>query len=182
MRRGFSNSARQAPRPLDQAGLEALALGYVGRYATTRAKLAAYLARKLAERGWAGEDAAPDPRALAERLAGLGYIDDRAFATARGASLTRRGYGARRVADALRVAGIAADDGAEAQSRARDDGLAAALALARRRRLGPFARAVPDRAGLARAIATLMRGGHDLATARRVAMARPGEEVFAEED
>jgi hypothetical protein len=29
-------------------------LGYAGRYATTRARLAAYLERKLRERGWSG--------------------------------------------------------------------------------------------------------------------------------
>ena len=29
-----------------------MALAYVGRYATTRAKLASYLGRKLRERGW----------------------------------------------------------------------------------------------------------------------------------
>ena len=45
--------ARIAP-PLDEAGLNELALAYVARYATSRAKLLAYLARKLRERGWGG--------------------------------------------------------------------------------------------------------------------------------
>ena len=35
--------------------MQDLALRYVGKYATTRAKLAAYLARKLRERGWDGQ-------------------------------------------------------------------------------------------------------------------------------
>ena len=43
-------SRSQPNRPLkglDPAALERLALHYAGRYATTRAKLAAYLARKI---------------------------------------------------------------------------------------------------------------------------------------
>ncbi|HYZ48955.1 MAG TPA: RecX family transcriptional regulator, partial [Sphingomonas sp.] len=41
--------------PLDAPALERFALRYVERYATTRARLADYLSRKLRERGWAGE-------------------------------------------------------------------------------------------------------------------------------
>ena len=60
------------PRPpLDQGSLERLALHYVGRYATTRARLKTYLSRKLKERGWEG-GARPDVDALAEKLSGLG--------------------------------------------------------------------------------------------------------------
>jgi regulatory protein len=36
---------RRIPGPLDSAALDRLALRYVERFATTRAKLAAYLAR-----------------------------------------------------------------------------------------------------------------------------------------
>ncbi|HEU0135589.1 MAG TPA: RecX family transcriptional regulator, partial [Allosphingosinicella sp.] len=65
------------PRPaLDGDGLERLGLFYAGRYATTRAKLAAYLRRKLKERGWSGEGEPPVER-LVERFASLGYVDDR---------------------------------------------------------------------------------------------------------
>jgi regulatory protein len=96
----------QTPRPpLDEEGLERLALHYAGRYATTRAKLRAYLRRKVTERGWEGSSPAPVER-LAERLAGLGYVDDKAFASARAASLLRRGYGERRIGEALRAAGV----------------------------------------------------------------------------
>ena len=96
--------------PLDRDGLERLAVSYAGRYAVTRAKLKAYLARKLRERGWIGERE-PPVDGLVERFARLGYVDDAAFATARAQSLSRRGYGARRVETALKVAGIEeADD------------------------------------------------------------------------
>ncbi len=91
---------RKTRPPLDGEALERLALLYAGRYATTRARLAGYLKRKLSERGWAGEKEAP-VAALVERLAGLGYVDDRAFAASRAAALGRRGYGERGVRQAL---------------------------------------------------------------------------------
>ncbi|WP_129790541.1 regulatory protein RecX [Sphingosinicella sp. CPCC 101087] len=159
--------------PLDQAGLEQAALGYVGRYATSRARLTAYLERKLRDRGWAGE-AAPPLEELVERMAALGYVDDRAFAAARAASLARRGYGVRRVADALRAAGIDEEDGAEAREAARRGAWAAALRFAERRRIGPFARAEPSREEREKAFGALLRAGHSPDVARRLAQASPG--------
>ena len=86
-RRKFAPSAEPS-RPLDPAGLKALALSYVGRYATTRARLRAYLARKVAARGWDGADE-PPLNEIVERCAELGYVDDAGFAAARGAALPR---------------------------------------------------------------------------------------------
>ena len=60
---------RKARPPLDAAKLEELALGYVGRFATSRAKLRTYLQRKLRERGWDGE-AEPPIEALADKFEG----------------------------------------------------------------------------------------------------------------
>ena len=79
-------------------------------------------------------------------MAALGYVDDRAFAAARAAALGRRGYGERRVGEALRAAGIDEEDGAEARQAARDGAWTAALRFAERRRIGPFAAAEADRA------------------------------------
>lgn len=154
-----SRSAKGPRPPLDAAGLERLGLFYAGRYATTRAKLAAYLRRKLGERGWSGPGEAPVER-LVERFADLGYVDDRAFASARAASLLRRGYGEMRVRDALKGAGIAEEDGAEARDRAGEEALAAAHRFARRRRLGPYAESVPDREARRKAAAAMVRAGH----------------------
>jgi len=48
---GPKQGRRRGERPpLDAEGLERLGLFYAGRYATTRAKLADYLRRKLRER------------------------------------------------------------------------------------------------------------------------------------
>lgn len=159
---------------MDAEALDRLALSYTGRYATTRAKLRSYLARKLAERGWAGEGQ-PPLEALIGRLAGLGYVDDKAFAAGRAAALGRRGYGERRVRQALAAAGIGEEDGTEAREQARDGAWDAALRFAQRRRIGPFASEEADRAGREKALAAMLRAGHPLAVARRLVAARPGD-------
>jgi regulatory protein len=159
---------------LDEAGLERLALFYAERYATTRFKLRAYLVRKLRERGWAGSGE-PPLDALVERFDRLGYVDDRAFASSRASSLIRRGYGERRVAEALRAAGIAGEDSESAREEARDGAWDAALHFARRKRIGPWAEQVPDRDSKRKAAAAMLRAGHDMAHVRRLVDAPPGE-------
>lgn len=165
---------RRVRPPLDAAALEQLALAYAGRYATSRARLASYLKRKLRERGWDGGDEPPVERLIGE-LAALGYVDDRAFAAARAASLGRRGYGARRVAAALRAAGIDEAEGAEARAAADERAWEAAMRFAERRGIGPFAVAESDRAAREKALAAMLRAGHPLDLARRLVAARPGE-------
>jgi regulatory protein len=163
------------PRPpLDAEALERLALHYVSRYATTRAKLAAYLRRKLAERGWS-EAAPPALDRLAERFSEAGYIDDAAFASARAASLQRRGYGERRVAQALKAAGIGEEDGADAREEASEGAWAAALRFAERRRIGPYGEEQVDRAARQRAFGAMVRAGHRTEYVRRILNASPGE-------
>lgn len=161
------------PPPLDAERLERLALFYVGRYAVTRAKLITYLVRKLRERGWEGEGA-PQTESLADRFVELGYIDDAAFAAARAGALGRRGYGVRRVGQALRAAGIAEADSEEALEEARDGAWAAAVRFAERKRLGPFAAERPDRIGREKALAAMLRAGHPMDLARRLVDAAPG--------
>ena len=162
------------PRPpLDSEGLQRLALFYVGRYATTGTKLRSYLTRKVRERGWEGER--PDLDAMIERFKDLGYIDDGAFASSRAASLQRRGYGERRVAQALQAAGIGEEDAADANAQAREGALAAALRFAERRRIGPFAAVELDREARQKAFAAMMRAGHPMDVVRRVLEASPGE-------
>ncbi|HEY1606475.1 MAG TPA: RecX family transcriptional regulator [Allosphingosinicella sp.] len=176
---GPTRAAKRARPPLDAEGLERLGLFYAGRYATTRARLADYLRRKLRERGWGGTGA-PPVEALVERFAGLGYVNDAAFAEARAGSLLRRGYGERRVAQALRAAGIDADDAAPARAEAERQAEEAALRFARRRRIGPYAERPPadDREGREarrKAAAAMLRAGHRLDLVRRILDASPGE-------
>jgi regulatory protein len=167
---------RQAP-PLDSAALERLALRYVERFATTRARLADYLTRKIRERGWQGD--AADPRALAQRLAELGCIDDRAFGEARAGAMLRRGLGRRRVSGALRAAGVGEEDAAAIAPAVAAGEQAAALAFARRRRIGPFGNAIPDRETRQKQIAAMIRAGHDIELARKIVDSTPDQEVEA---
>lgn len=133
--------ARSRGKPLDETTLRDLALSYAARFATTGSKLEAYLARKIRERGVAedgdGRTRDLDVPTLVARLVELGYVNDEAYARMKARDLTGRGYGARRVEQALWAAGV--DENVrqnhapgEAQSRA------AAVLLAQKRRLGPF--------------------------------------------
>lgn len=163
---------KTAARPLDAAALEALALAYVGRFATSRARLVAYLERKLGERGWADE-AAPAPRAVAERLAALRYVDDAAYAAMKSGAMQSRGLGTRRIAQALRQDGIDEALSGDAAPDARGR-WAAAERLARRKRIGPFSAKAPDKAVREKQLAAFLRAGHDLDLARRWVDAAPG--------
>lgn len=160
-------------RPLDEARLNALALHYVARYATTRQKLGQYLARKLKERPWDGP-APPDPAAIVARMASLGYVDDSVWASMKSRELAARGLGPRRVAQALHAAGVTPPPDTTANP------LAAALRFAEKKRLGPFARhPVTDPASRRRALAALLRAGHDMDIARRLLAAPDAETARA---
>ena len=167
---------KRAPKPLDKAKLNDLALSYVARFATSSAKLEAYLLRKLRERGTTEDSEPIDVRAIVERLVELNYIDDEAYAQAKAGGLLRRGYGARRVDQALRGAGIEADvreDVAPNKAVARH----AALAMTQKRRFGPFGTELPDRAQREKQLAALVRAGHSFDVARKLVEATNADEV-----
>ena len=171
-----SSKTSRVPRPLDPEQLRELALRYVGKYATTRAKLRQYLARKLRERGWAG-NADPELRRLADRFAELGLVDDAAYALAKSRSLSARGFGKRRLIEQLRQAGVDEADGADAAAHAEDESVDAALRLAQRRRIGPFAAQAPDPRQREKWIAAMVRAGHGFALAKAISALRPDPEV-----
>ena len=166
---------RKAP-PLDQRKLEELALTYVGRFATSRAKLRTYLRRKLRERGWAGEKE-PNPEAVADRCASLGYIDEAGLALSKAQGLASRGYGKRRLLDTLRRDGIAEEDSRAARKHSDTEAIASAVRFAERRRIGPFAAEPPVRREIEKQIAAMVRAGHDFALARAIASLAPGSDL-----
>ena len=170
-------AARRAPRPLDEQSLGELALRYAGRFATSRARLGAYLKRKIRERGWAGQQPA-DLEAIANRFADLGYVDDRGYALAKSRALTGRGYGKRRVVDALRVAGIDEADGEAARDHADAEAVAAALRFAQRRKIGPYAKtSASDPKEKERALAAMVRAGHGFGLSRTIVNLAVGAEI-----
>jgi regulatory protein len=172
--------AKRALAPLDQKQLQELALRYVGRYATTQAKLSAYLRRKVRERGW-DDIRAPDAEAIAVRFVELGYIDDAAFALSKSRALVGRGYGKRRLIERLHAAGVDDEDSQAAREHADEEAVSAALRFAKRRRIGPFASSAADRRDRERAIAAMIRAGHGFALARAIVGLAPGAEIEVED-
>lgn len=170
------SKARRALSPLNEEKLSELALRYVGRFATTRAKLQAYLRRKVRERGWEG-GRPPDFEAIAQRFAERGYVDDAGYALAKSRALTGRGYGKRRVVQALRVAGIEEEDGEAARELADAEAVSAALRFAEKRRLGPFAERGDHPHEREKALAAMLRAGHGFDLSRAILAIRPGEPI-----
>lgn len=137
----YRTSVKPSPPALNEERMRGLALHYVGKYATTRAKLATYLNRKIRERGWDDEKQA-DIEALVNSFSELGYINDTQFAEARGRAFVRRGYGKRRLDEDLRAAGIEDGDSVSARDFAETSEFIAAENFARRKRIGPFAQEI----------------------------------------
>lgn len=164
------------PRPLKRESLDELALAYVARFATSQAKLTRYLNRKLRERGWDDADP-PQIEMLVERIAGYGYVNDAAYAEGQARSLTRRGYGRRRVNAALTAAGIDESDRESADQLTEAARVDAAWRYAERRRWGPFAtEPVVDRAKREKMIAAFLRAGHEMTIARAILAMAPGQD------
>ena len=174
---------------MDARRLRDLALHYVGRYATSKARLVRYLTRKIGEVGWA-EGAPPvDLLALADEFEGLGYISDAGYAQMRANGLAGRGYGHRRIDQDLRANGIddslraellrIGDDESDpsdfvAQRLDAVDRRAAAITFARRKHIGPFAQSVAGADRRRKQTAQMLRAGHDFDIVRKLVNADPG--------
>lgn len=138
-------SKRGKCRPADPAYLEKAALFYLQRFATSRAHLATVLSRKVERRGLpAGvsrDEAQAWIQAVVEKMAGLGYVDDAAYARGRARTLFQRGKPRRVIGRALAEKGVdetliqAVLDEIAAETAAPD--MYAAIRYVRRRRIGP---------------------------------------------
>jgi len=160
------------PPPLTAAYLEAAALHYLERFASSRANLRRVLMTKArrALAHWGGERA--EAEALIDgvigRLTTLGYLDDESYAEMKVASLVRRGGSRRAIQATLAAKGVAAETVRTALADFDPEAeRAAAWALARRRRLGPFRPAAARAVHRLRDLAALARAGfpHDIARA-----------------
>lgn len=169
-------SAKKPAPPLNDARLRNLALHYVGKYATTQAKLGTYLTRKIRERGWDGERYA-DVAALVEQFAELGYINDSQFAEARSRAFVRRGFGERRLNEDLRSSGIAASDAVPAKEHMSESQFTAAENFARRKRIGPFASETAPPEKRHKQLQAFLRAGHGFEMAKRFVSAEPGDSI-----
>lgn len=163
----------RGPKPATAAHLEAAALHYLERFASSSGNLRRVLLRKVVRSARAhGTDAAEGERLVDDIIARYlraGLLDDRAYAAQKAASLRRRGTSRYALRGKLALKGVAgalidatlAAEGGESE-------LAAACALVRRRRLGPL-RAPGERAAhRQKDLAALARAGFGLDLARRV--------------
>ena len=137
-----------------------IAVDALSRRARSRGELAQLLQKRAVP-----EDVA---QRLLDRLEAQRLVDDRAFAGMKADGLARRGDGPRRVRQALDASGIGAEDAHDALQAARESAEQAALAFARRRRIGPYASSPPDPRQREKAMGAMLRAGHDYALARRI--------------
>ncbi len=150
-----------------------LALGYLARYAASRATVARYLHRRVenAEASGRAQVVPEEIGPLLDDLERLGLIDDDAFARTKGGSLSRRGYSARGLAARLKEAGVdeAPVQGAlEALEDEGDSDLKRAWRYAKRRRIGPYRPSSERVERRMRDLAALARRGFDLQIAKAV--------------
>ncbi len=162
----------ERPAP-DAASLREAALTHLARFAATEAGLARVLARRVErwERAGGDPEAARAARAaipgIVHDLAAAGAVDDAAFAAARARRLARGGASRRTVAAHLAARGVKAAIAQAADPESAERDYAAALAYARRRRIGPFGPGA-DAADPLKALARLARAGFSRAVAERV--------------
>jgi regulatory protein len=164
-------SSDTAPSPPDAGSLYQTALAHLARYAATEAGLR-HVLHRVVDR-WARTQADPEAAAPAitaareaiegaiGRLVQAGAISDAAFAEHRAKSLARGGRSNRAVQARLIAKGVAPELARAASVSDAETELAAALVLARRRRIGPY-RAKgddPDAAARMKELGLLARAG-----------------------
>ena len=162
--------------PPDAGSLHQAALTYLARYAATEAGLRRVLLRRIDTwaRGAAGRDGVAEQVAAANqaaaevvaRLAASGAVSDAAFAEIRARRLVHAGRSRRAAAAQLAAKGVDAELARAVLPEDAETELAAALVLARKRRIGPFRPiATADRP---RELGILARAGFPRAVAERV--------------
>ena len=140
---------------------------YLGRFGSSAENLRRVLLRRtrkrLPEDREARAAAAAAIDALVARYRRTGLVDDAAYAAGRARARLRRGQSLRTIRAGLAAKGVGAEDAAAAIAALHeadgDPDLAAAIAFARRRRLGPFRREPGDDTARAKALAAFARGG-----------------------
>ena len=169
----------RAPRKATPKYLENAALYYLSRYATSAENLRRVMMLKVMRsaqhHGTDPEDGAALIEAMIGRFLGSGLLDDWAYARTRADSLHRRGNSARVIRGKLKQKGVGDDvitAALDARGEDTDDGedpeLTAAVTLAKRRRLGPFANKPPNDEQREKHLAALARAGFSYDVARRV--------------
>lgn len=179
-RRGPSPATPRGPKPPKRVTphyLENAALHYLQRFASSTDNLRRVLMRKVdrsaAAHGTDREEGARWVEELLARYQRSGLLNDETYARMRAESLHRRGTSTRAIAQKLAAKGIDRDEAGKALDTLREDvgpelEVTAALALARRRRLGPYRLPEARAAHREKDLAALGRAGFAYDIARRV--------------
>lgn len=175
---------RRGPRKATPEHLRNAALHYLERFASSEDNLRRVLMRKVQRSAHHhGTDAAEGAAAvehLIQRFRETGLLDDASFAEARTRSLRERGQSARAIRFKLLAKGVPAAvaedavreiDGADASGAERE----AAVTLARKRRLGPFADPAKRAERREKDLAALARAGFSYDIALEVVDADPAD-------
>jgi regulatory protein len=172
--------------PLDETALEQAALNYLGRYAASSEGVRRVLRRRLRRQGLEPERQEAAEAAISAvlaKLARLGYLNDDAFAAARARRLAAQGRPRAAIAERLAAKGIGrAGIDRTLQALADEDpggDLAAAIAFAEKRKLGPWRREPADDAIKRREAAALARRGFPPGIARRIVEADDADVLAA---
>jgi regulatory protein len=171
---------KRIARPITAKYLQNAAAFYLERYPATADGLRRVLARRIRRAEMAEAPIMDNVEqaidAIVERFVASGVIDDAAFAQTKARALHRRGTSTRMTRQKLSLAGVDRDTFDKAMI-ALDEELAtdpesrerrAAIALARRRRLGPFRPSEQRKEYRLRDLAALARAGFGGAVARTV--------------
>lgn len=181
-------AARRQPKKATARHLENVALWYLQRFAASADSLRKVLMRRVEKSARAHDTDREEGAVLVEeiiaRFRSSGLLDDRTYAEGRALSLHRRGVSSQGIRARLAAKGVDAGDIDRALETLRDEAeepdLAAAIAYARRRRIGPY-RTRGDREELReRDLAALARQGFGYDIARRVIDAPDPLELEAE--
>jgi regulatory protein len=175
---------RRAPKKIDDAWLQRSALNYLRRFTPTTARFRRVMMRKVDRALAAGttadrEETAERLEALILRLGEAGYLDDERLVRARVQQLHERGTSAQliraRLAQQEAPSELVDASLAEMREEGRDLELEAAVAYARRRRLGPWSRQPGERRE--RELGSLARAGFGYAVALKILDADSTDEL-----
>ena len=174
------HSYSSAPKPSAEQIKKRLAnkaIHYLGRYATTSARLE-FILRKFAQRKLDKADPALLDQMIKEVIKGcvkLGYLDDEAFILSQFRQGLRSGFSQRRILLKLAQRGISRDMALAVMDKKssgapnkKDSELAAALIYARKKSIGPYSREGLRPEDNQRHLARLARNGFAFNVAKQV--------------
>lgn len=179
---------RRPPRRISATYLHNAGLHYLQRFATGSAHFRKVMMRKIDRSCAFHKD--QDREKCVELLDSMilrfqesGLLNDGAYTRGMIDSLRRRGLSSRMIHAKLQAKGLGRDAIVQALSHYEDDHegdaeIAAALKLARRKKLGPFAAGPQAENHLQKSLATLARAGFSYEIARRVLDAPAGDDDF----